>query len=93
MKRFLHAMMKTAFLVMALIGLLSVGIGVVLYLYPDVLFQILRWGCIGALIFGGVVFTMASFCGYAIARKGTSNGKLNSTESGINGDEYNALNS
>ena len=59
MNHFLNAMLKSSFLVFAVLGVSALGVGVMLALFPEVLLRILRWCAAAALLVGGAVL----FCG------------------------------
>lgn len=69
MNEFLTALVKVSFLMLAVLGVLTLALGVVLYLYPGVLFQILRWGSVGALVIGGLILAAGALYGYMMVKK------------------------
>lgn len=71
MNDFLTSLIKFSFLMLAFVGVLALILGIVLFLYPDVLFRILRWGSVGALVIGGFVLTVGAIYGYVTANKTT----------------------
>ena len=68
MNDFFAAMLKAAFLILGLLGVFALSLGVVLFLYPNVLIQLLRWGSVVTLVLGGAVLAGTSFFGYITAR-------------------------
>lgn len=72
MNEFLTSLVKVSFLVLAFIGVLALILGVVLFIYPNVLFQLLRWGSVGALVVGGLILATSALYGYIMANKNAS---------------------
>ena len=69
MNKFLTTMLKASFLILVLLGVLVLSLGVVLFLYPNVLSQLLRCGSILTLVVGGAVLIVGALYGYVMARR------------------------
>ena len=69
MNKFLMTTLKASFLILALLGVLVLSLGVVLFLYPNVLIQLLRCGSILTLVVGGAVLMVSTLYGYVMVRR------------------------
>ena len=64
MNKFLNELAKTVFYVIAIIGILLIAVGIVLFVYPEVL----RWGIVLTSILIGVYFFGCGLCGIIKAK-------------------------